>query len=75
MAALPKRKHSTRRKGKRRAAIKLKLPTLVPCPSCGELKVSHQICPKCDTYKSQSDSRASHVNGKKPSLRGGPYKK
>jgi len=49
--ALPKRRISTRRKGKRRAAIKLARPTLVRCPSCGEPKKPHQICPSCGKYK------------------------
>ncbi len=39
------------RKGKRRAAIKLVLPKLTLCPSCGEPKRSHVVCPKCGFYK------------------------
>lgn len=49
--AVPKRKHSTGRKGKRRAAIKLGLPRLVPCPACGQKKLPHVVCPNCGTYK------------------------
>jgi len=56
MGALPKRKHSTQRKGKRRAAIKLKRPTLVPCPNCGELKKPHQTCPACGKYKKKNEN-------------------
>ncbi|PJE70092.1 50S ribosomal protein L32 [Candidatus Shapirobacteria bacterium CG10_big_fil_rev_8_21_14_0_10_48_15] len=48
MAALPKRKISTRRQGKRRAANKLAKPTLGPCPRCQQLKPPHQVCPNCD---------------------------
>lgn len=51
MTPLPKRKHSTRRQGKRRAAISLSLPNLSSCPNCGELKPSHLVCPKCGYYK------------------------
>lgn len=51
MPPLPKRKHSTRRKGKRRAAIKLATPKLSPCPNCGKPRRSHQVCPHCGYYK------------------------
>jgi len=51
--AVPKRKHSTGRKGKRRAAIKLKLPQLVTCPSCGQKRRPHQVCPNCGYYKGE----------------------
>lgn len=51
MGALPKRKHSTRRKGKRRAEISLSLANLIPCPNCQELTFPHQVCPKCGYYK------------------------
>lgn len=45
--ALPKRKHSTARKGKRLAQIKLKQPTLVSCPNCGQEKRPHRACLNC----------------------------
>ncbi|MDP3888657.1 MAG: 50S ribosomal protein L32 [bacterium] len=51
MGALPKRKHSTMRKGKRRAAIRLSLPNPSPCPNCGEPKRSHSACLKCGFYR------------------------
>ncbi|MFZ5366316.1 MAG: 50S ribosomal protein L32 [Patescibacteria group bacterium] len=51
MTPLPKRKHSTRRQGKRRAAISYLLPNLVTCPNCRQLKPAHQVCPKCGYYK------------------------
>jgi large subunit ribosomal protein L32 len=49
--AVPKRKHSTGRKGRRRAAIRLDLPALVACPHCGQKKFSHVACPHCGQYK------------------------
>jgi len=51
MTPLPKRRISTRRKGKRRATIILKRPTLVVCPNCGQMKKPHQECPGCHTYR------------------------
>ncbi|PJE67294.1 50S ribosomal protein L32 [Candidatus Shapirobacteria bacterium CG10_big_fil_rev_8_21_14_0_10_40_9] len=51
MTPLPKRRHSTRRQGKRRASISYILPNLVICPNCQELKPAHQVCPKCGYYK------------------------
>lgn len=47
MTALPKRKPSTRRKGKRRASIKLALPKVVKCKHCKQPKKSHTQCPNC----------------------------
>jgi len=51
MTPLPKRKHSTRRQGKKWAAFSLPLPNLSACPQCGELKPPHRVCPKCGYYK------------------------
>lgn len=51
MGALPKRKISTGRKGRRRANKKIKLPSLVACPNCGQPKNPHQICSVCGHYK------------------------
>ncbi len=56
MGALPKRKISTRRKGKRRAAQKLTLPTLVVCQKCGEKKLPHMICQNCGTYSKNENA-------------------
>jgi len=47
MAPLPKRKHSTQRKGKRMKTRIEKLPQLIKCSSCGKLKLPHQQCKYC----------------------------
>ncbi len=47
MAALPKRKHSTMRKGKRMSDKSVSVPKLVTCPSCKEPKLPHQRCRAC----------------------------
>ncbi len=48
MPPVPKRRHSSGRKGKRRSALKIKnMPATTRCPYCGALKPSHQTCPVC----------------------------
>jgi large subunit ribosomal protein L32 len=47
MAPLPKRKHSTRRKGKRRQERTIDLPVLIKCKNCNKLKLPHRVCKYC----------------------------
>lgn len=47
MAPLPKRKHSTQRKGKRLKARLKSLPTLVKCANCSKTKLPHMLCKYC----------------------------
>ncbi|MEK9179088.1 MAG: 50S ribosomal protein L32 [Patescibacteria group bacterium] len=47
MAATPKRKISTYRKGKRFAGHKLLLTRAMKCPQCGTAKKSHFLCTSC----------------------------
>lgn len=49
--ALPKRRHSKSRTGKRRAHDALKGPSLSVCPQCHEPKLPHFACPSCGTYR------------------------
>jgi len=65
MPPLPKRKHSTRRKGKRRAAKKLKLPHLSVCKNCGQKKRPHQVCPHCGYYQGKEVATKKTKTGKK----------
>ena len=51
MGALPKQRISRHRQGNRRAHIRLKVPALVPCRSCNELKMAHHVCPNCGVYR------------------------
>lgn len=50
MAPLPKRRHSTRRGGKRKAAIKLHLTALVKCGQCEAMTLPHRVCDACGYY-------------------------
>ncbi len=49
MAPLPKRKHSTQRKGKRfqQREAESTLPQLVVCKECGKDRMPHRICKYC----------------------------
>lgn len=48
--AVPKRKHSNSRSGKRRANDGLKARVLQACPRCGTMKPSHVVCGNCGFY-------------------------
>ena len=54
MGPLPKRRHSSSRRGKRRAHDFLTLNHLVVCETCGEYHVAHHVYPKCGTYKGET---------------------
>ncbi|MEO2011567.1 MAG: 50S ribosomal protein L32 [Pirellulaceae bacterium] len=48
--AVPKRKHSNSRTGKRRAHDALKPRQLGYCPKCNATIPTHTICPVCGSY-------------------------
>lgn len=47
----PKRRHSKARRDKRRAHDFLTPPASSLCPSCGERKLPHRVCPHCGSYR------------------------
>ena len=47
----PKRRHSRERKGKRRAAISLKILKTIFCLNCKNIILPHTICKFCGFYK------------------------
>lgn len=49
-AIAQQRRVSKTRKLKRRTHYKLEVPGMVVCPNCGELKLSHRVCPVCGHY-------------------------
>ena len=51
MAIVQQRRTSKTRKLKRRTHYKLKAPGMTICPNCGEMKLSHRVCPICGFYK------------------------
>ncbi len=50
----PKRRHSTQRKGKRRASITLKTSHVISCPNCKAATRPHVVCKNCGYYKGAS---------------------
>lgn len=50
MAPLPKRRHSTRRGGKRKAAISVALKGLIVCTQCKTWTLPHRVCKNCGYY-------------------------
>lgn len=48
--AVPKRKTSKSRKGKRRSHDKLAAPAMTKCAHCGQAKLPHSVCPNCGHY-------------------------
>ena len=51
MGALPKKKISRARQGKRRSVLKLKQVNLTICKNCGQKTLSHTVCKNCGTYQ------------------------
>ena len=51
--AVPARRVSKTRKNSRRANLKVKKPTTITCPNCGEVTVPHRACTKCGYYKGE----------------------
>ncbi|MEM1204570.1 MAG: 50S ribosomal protein L32 [Acidobacteriota bacterium] len=49
--ANPKRRHSKARRDKRRAHHALRAPGTSTCSNCGEIKLSHRVCPACGYYR------------------------
>ncbi len=52
--AVPKRKVSRSRRGKRRAHDALKVPSVAFCANCDEPKMPHRICPSCGFYRGKN---------------------
>lgn len=50
MPAVPKKKTSQSRKGKRRQHIRLAIPTIIPCSHCRNPKLRGRVCPTCGYY-------------------------
>ncbi|MBI3922854.1 MAG: 50S ribosomal protein L32 [Armatimonadetes bacterium] len=51
--ALPKRRHSSARRDRRRTHWKLEIPASATCPQCAATIRLHRVCDKCGYYGSQ----------------------
>jgi len=49
--ALPKRRHSSSRQGKRRGEQKVRIPSISICSNCKSPKLPHRVCKVCGYYK------------------------
>lgn len=49
--AVPKRRTSHARQGKRRSHLHLKPMQIQYCPECNEPKLPHHVCPNCGMYQ------------------------
>jgi large subunit ribosomal protein L32 len=50
MPPLPKKKHSSKRKGGRAAHHFLKRTGVAHCPQCRSARLPHRVCPSCGYY-------------------------
>jgi len=50
---LPKRRHSKTRRDKSRTHQRLISPLPGTCSHCGEVKLSHRVCPACGYYNNR----------------------
>ncbi|MGD0484929.1 MAG: 50S ribosomal protein L32, partial [Gemmatimonadales bacterium] len=48
-----KRRTSKSKKRMRRTHYKAVVPTLSPCPKCGEARRPHRVCPNCGYYRGE----------------------
>ena len=50
----PKRRHSKQRGRKRRTHYKATAPSMMTCPNCSEMKLTHKVCSTCGFYDGKS---------------------
>lgn len=52
--AVPKKRTSKQRKRKRRTHYKAETPRTDTCPTCGDPKLPHRVCPTCGHYRGEA---------------------
>jgi len=65
MTPLPKKKHAKSRTRTRKAAIRFKLPNLIACPNCQNLKLPHKACSSCGYYSAKITVKVKNHEKKK----------
>ena len=68
--ANPKKRHTKRKRGQRRAHIKLARAILILCPHCKKPILSHRVCPCCGWYKGKEVIEIKVKKGKKEKGKG-----
>ena len=63
--AVPKKKISTSRRGKRRSHDSLRKVLVVECENCGAEKLPHHICPSCGHYNKRQVFEIKKIEEKK----------
>ena len=63
--ALPKGNISKARKHSRQANWKISAPSIVKCPRCQKMKLSHRVCKHCGYYDGRDVLGISEENSKK----------
>ena len=58
MPPLPKKKHSSKRKGGRNAHNAIKPATLSTCPQCQAPRMPHRACSICGTYNGRNVTKS-----------------
>jgi large subunit ribosomal protein L32 len=53
MAVPKKRKSKSKTRSRKTANMKLTIPGFQECPSCGDSKQSHRVCPTCGQYREE----------------------
>ena len=63
--AVPKKKISSSRRGKRRSHHALSDSMIMECPNCGAEKRPHHVCPSCGYYNTKQVLEFKKVEDKK----------
>ena len=58
MPPLPKKKHSSKRKGGRNAHNAIKPASLSTCPQCQAPRMPHRACAICGTYNGRNVTKS-----------------
>lgn len=60
--AVPKKGKSKSCRDMRRSHHAVTPKTVIACPSCGEAKLPHHVCPSCGAYKGREVVKAKESN-------------
>ncbi|MCK5548554.1 MAG: 50S ribosomal protein L32 [Thermoplasmata archaeon] len=61
--AVPKRKTSKARRGKRRSHDRHQAPQMIVCSHCGSRRMTHRVCPSCGYYNNAPVTTPKEIEG------------